>query len=365
MNKRMNQEITLPDLSQFLEIRLESIGGLGAHAAGQILARTAVLHMGLNGAHFSSYGSEKKGSVVRSYIRLGPAERPIRTSAPIDAPDVVVVFHTALLEQSITLAGLKSSGTLIFNAAAGELPEALPSAPASAKIIRIDALKIAVEERSRPNAVLLGTLTAVLPLLDAATVLDGLTEGFAHRNAEAVAANERAFWRGTKEFEVLEGVGRGEGDLPVVRPAPVWGYETAPMGGVIPLPGNTVWNDLSSSRSGWLPVFNADECIHCGLCTLVCPDFCLVWSADGAKDVPPLECSDFSLAWSEEGPGEETPSARLLGVDYRYCKGCLRCIETCPTEAMTREEETPGLAERLQVSLFSDTAARGGVSYGS
>ena len=67
----------LPDASRFFEIRFESIGGLGAHAAGQILARAAVLDMDLNGSHFSSFGSEKKGSVVRSYVRLGASDRPI------------------------------------------------------------------------------------------------------------------------------------------------------------------------------------------------------------------------------------------------------------------------------------------------
>ena len=92
----------LPDPSGFFEIRFESIGGLGAHAAGQILARAAVLKMNLNGSHFSSYGSEKKGSVVRSYIRLTAADKPIRTSAPIDSPDVIVVFHGALMEQDVT-----------------------------------------------------------------------------------------------------------------------------------------------------------------------------------------------------------------------------------------------------------------------
>jgi pyruvate ferredoxin oxidoreductase gamma subunit len=85
-----------------------------------------------------------------------------------------------------------------------------------------------------------------------------------------------------------------------------------------------------------------------------------VWSNEGAGTVPPLECPDFSLSWSAEGPGEEAPSARLLGVDYRYCKGCLRCIETCPTEAMTREAETPGLADRLQVPLFPEITKRAG-----
>ncbi len=41
-------------------------------------------------------------------------------------------------------------------------------------------------------------------------------------------------------------------------------------------PGNTAWNDLSMSRTGWMPVLDAGKCIHCGICDLVCPDFCLV-----------------------------------------------------------------------------------------
>ena len=74
---------------RFLELRFESIGGLGAHGASQVLATAAVLRMGLNAAQFSSDDSEKKGSLVRSFVRLGPAHLPVRTSAPVDAPDVV------------------------------------------------------------------------------------------------------------------------------------------------------------------------------------------------------------------------------------------------------------------------------------
>jgi pyruvate ferredoxin oxidoreductase gamma subunit len=328
----------LPDPNGFFEIRFESIGGLGAHAAGQILARAAVLEMGLNGSHFSSYGSEKKGSVVRSYVRLGPADRPIRTSAPIDSPDVIVVFHGALLEQDVTMAGMKGSGTLIFNAAPEGVPENLRHAPAGARIIRIDATNIAIAELSRPNAVLLGTLTAVVPFLDAAVVLSALTEKFKQRNPQAAAANERAFKRGAVEYELLEGVGQASGDLPAMRPTPALGYETAPIGGVIPYAGNTISNDLSLSRTGWMPMFNEAECIHCGLCATVCPDYCLVWAREPAG--------------REQGNGDQ-PTMRLKGVDYQYCKGCMRCIETCPTEAMTRVTETPGLADRLRVPLFA------------
>jgi pyruvate ferredoxin oxidoreductase gamma subunit len=293
--------------------------------------------MNLNGSHFSSYGSEKKGSPVRSYIRLGQAEKPIRTSAPIDFPDVIVVFHSTLLEQDITIAGMKETGTLIFNGPAGERPANLKNLPSGTQLVRIDATNIAIEELSRPNAVLLGALTATVPFLNADIVLHALTEKFAKRNPRAAESNERAFKRGAEEYELIEGVGTGTGDLEAMRPSPVLGYETAPIGGVIPYPGNTVSNDLSMSRTGWMPLFKEEECIHCGLCATVCPDFC--------------------LSWTHEQSNGDTPVIRLKGVDYQYCKGCMRCIETCPTEAMTRVTETPGLADRLRVPLFATGTA--------
>ena len=77
----------------------------------------------------------------------------------------------------------------------------------------------------------------------------------------------------------------------------------------------------SASRTGWLPVLNREKCIHCGLCDLVCPDYCLVWE-DGEKG----------------GRFER----ELMGVDYRYCKGCMRCVESCPAGALTKKAETPG-----------------------
>lgn len=325
-------------------IRFESIGGLGAHAAGQILASAAVLRQGLNGAHFSSYGSEKKGSVIRSYLRLEPSDRPIRSSAPIDSPDYIVVFHGALLEQAQTLAGLKANGTLIYNGPPGKPPRALECVPKGARVMRVDALRIAIEEKSRPNAVLLGTLAAAVDVFDAEGVLETFSEEFASKHPEAVASNERAYRRGMDEFEILENVGRGDGDIPIMRPSPVWGYETAPIGGVLPMPGNSVSTNLTTSRAGWLPVLHEDRCIHCGLCDLVCPDLCLVWKTEGEGKVP--------------------DSAQLLGVDYHYCKGCQRCVETCPTEALTREPEEPGMAERLRVPLFPELEKERGVARG-
>jgi pyruvate ferredoxin oxidoreductase gamma subunit len=330
----MSGTVTLPDPDRFFEIRFESIGGFGAHAAGQILASAAVLRMDLNGAHFSSYGSEKKGSIVRSFVRLGASEKPIRTSSPIESPDVVVVFHDALLANPATLAGFRTSGTLIYNSPKPEVPDAFEVLPKDVKVVRIDALKIALEEKSRPNAVLLGTLCAVCPFLDPEVVLGALSDEFASKHPEAVASNERAYRRGGSEFVPVENPGTATDDLPIMRSGPVWGYETAPLGGILPTPGNSISNDLTASRTGWIPVLHRDKCIDCGLCDIVCPDMCLVWSS--------------------EGPDDEPTSVKLEGIDYRYCKGCLRCIETCSTEAMTKEPETPGMADELRVPLFPE-----------
>ncbi len=208
--------------------------------------------------------------------------------------------------------------------------------PAGTKIIRIDATNIAMQEFSRPNAVLLGTLCTIVPFLEGEYVLEKLTAKFRERNPKAAAANERAFERGATEFEILEGVGKGTEDLPIIRSTPILGYETAPIGGIIPNAGNTISNDLSASRTGYMPKFAGAKCIHCGLCATVCPDFC--------------------LSWTHEPDEEGINRVHLKGIDYQYCKGCMRCVETCPTEAMVRVMETPGLADSLRVPLFKDTA---------
>ncbi len=328
----MSAQVTLPCTDRFFEIRFESIGGLGAHAGGQIIATAAVLEMGLNGAHFSSYGSEKKGSLIKSFIRLGPVDEPIRTSEPVEKPDVIVVFHEALLANAATLAGIRADGTLIFAGPPGSSPAGLAALPDSVRVVRVDAQLIATEERSRPNAVLMGTLAAAVDFLDRGVLLEALSEEFIHKRPEAVPTNERAFNRGGEEFEVLSGVGKASGDLPIMRPNPLLGYETADFGGVIRNAGSTAWNDLTTSRSGFIPVLDKEKCIDCGMCSMVCPDLCMVWSSEGNDPVP--------------------TKASLTGVDYRYCKGCMRCVESCTTGALTQQVETPGLANELRVPLF-------------
>ena len=160
----------------FFGIRFESIGGLGAHLAGQILAEAGVLRQGLNGAHFSSYGSEKKGTPVKSFVRFCPADREVRTSSPIESPQVVAVFHEALARSFDVAAGLSATGTLIVNtrSAPDEIRETLGLR--SGTVAVLDALGIAVEEKTRVNTAMLGAVARTCPFVDPEAVKETIRE---------------------------------------------------------------------------------------------------------------------------------------------------------------------------------------------
>ncbi len=86
---------------------------------------------------------------------------------------------------------------------------------------------------------------------------------------------------------------------------------------------------MSTSREGFLPELVLEDCVHCGLCDIVCPDLCLVWD-------------------------ESAEGVRLRGIDYRYCKGCLKCVDACPTGALLERREEPGWADAHRVALFAE-----------
>ena len=315
----------------FFGIRFESIGGLGAHLAGQILAEAGVLRQGLNGAHFSSYGSEKKGTPVKSFVRFCATDREVRTSSPIESPQVVAVFHEALARSFDVAAGLSATGTLIVNTRS--TPEEIRAALGlrSGTVAVLDALGIALEEKTRVNTAMLGAVARSCPFVDPDVVKETLRQTLSVRYAHLVEANLRTFDRGYRELRRISwppapgGPGR-----PVQRAAPAFGYLDAPIGGVILDSGNSVVKNLSTSRQGFLPAYDPDSCVHCGICDIVCPDLCFVWSDDG----------------------EGEPAVRLHGIDYHYCKGCLKCIDACPTGSLTELREEDGWAEENRVPLF-------------
>nr|WP_263328235.1 2-oxoacid:acceptor oxidoreductase family protein [Neobacillus sp. Marseille-Q6967] len=314
----------------FFEIRLESIGGLGANLAGKMLAEAGVLGLGLNGSNFSSYGSEKKGSPVKSFIRFCDTEVEIRDHSPIEQPHVIGVFHEALYKTVNVVSGLKADGIVLVNTTRDfdEVKKDLQLEYGTLAIV--DALTIAVEENTKVNTAMLGALYRICDFLDPESMRNVIRKTFEKKYPHLVEPNICTFDRGYTEveFKTYEIPVTAE-DKGFSRPLPQLGYLTQEIGGVITTQANSILKDLSGSRQGFLPQFNMVKCIHCAACDNVCPDNCFVW---------------------EEGQDKRGRKQVILqGIDYQYCKGCLKCVEACPTDALGDLREMIGYAETNRV----------------
>jgi pyruvate ferredoxin oxidoreductase gamma subunit len=299
----------------FFEIRLESIGGLGANLAGKMLAEAGVLSLGLKGSNFSSYGSEKKGSPVKSFIRFCEPEVEIRDHSPIEQPHVVGVFHEALYRTVNVVSGLNADGIVLVNSIRDfdEVKSDLHLEYGTLAIV--DALGIAVEEKTKVNTAMLGALYRICDFLDPNSMRDVIRKTFSKKYPHLVEPNIRTFDRGYNEVQFKTYVvPEGAEGKAFSRPQPQLGYLTQELGGVITTQANSIRKDLSGSRQGFLPEFKQEACINCAACDNVCPDFCFVW---------------------EEGLDKKgRKQMSLKGIDYQYCKGCLKCVEACPTDAL-------------------------------
>lgn len=332
---------TLPKVNElgFFEIRLESIGGLGANLAGKMLAEAGVVGAGFNGVSFSSYGSEKKGSPVKAHIRFCDINANIRDTSPVERPHVVGIFHEAISKTVNVISGIYEDTIVLVNST--KTPEQLKEKMnlIGGTIAVIDATGISLDENNRVNMAMLGGLFRLCEFLDPQIMRDVIRKSLEKKYPQAVEPALRTFDRGYNEVK-FQTFGLAEGvTMPkfVRTDTPSLGYDTQAMGGTIINPGNSILKDISISRSGMMPHFDDEKCIHCANCDNVCPDFCFVWD--------------------EQADKKGRPQMFLQGIDYQYCKGCLKCVVACPTEALSDARETEGYAEKHRVPHRFDLAS--------
>lgn len=345
----MTDKFTLPITKEngYFEIRLESIGGLGANLCGKMLGELGALYLKLNSTSFSSYGSEKRGSPVKSHIRWCAPEKFLRLCTPVVEPNVLGIFHEALLKNYPLLSDCTEHTCILLNTSLSREEAAETYHIPHGRLFCIPALDIAIAEKSRVNMVMLGAITAILgfvPLEMAEELckntvgkkyphlieanLNGLRRGFDHvKEQRPLICSDSISEKNVKPDTNTHTI--SDTTFPLNTKNPIasstsytWGYKNAPIGGINPRIGSTVSNDLSASREGYIPLFIKDRCINCGLCDSTCPDFVFQFMPGIYKE---KECMVN------------------MGPDYTHCKGCLRCVEVCPTNAlvMALEKDYP------------------------
>lgn len=294
-------EFTLPfqDEQGFTNILMSALGGDGANMAAKLLFKIAVQELDLDGGYDAKYGSEKTGTPTDVSICLCRFGTPVRESGPTRRPHMLSVFRERLIGTQRLVHGLESDATVMVNTTSSpaEIRERLRLH--SGTILTLDATRIALEAKSRLNMPMLALLSGQL--------------GFP---AEVVKSAVAAQWPKLKDanlaaYDMAVGMARSERfeptiDYPLVEPARVnspIGYENMLDGGAIAALTHLSSPNGDAEPLGRVPVFAAELCSHCGLCLVPCPE-------PGA------------IVWKDK---------KMVAINAVYCKGCMQCVEICPT----------------------------------
>lgn len=309
---------------EYYEIRLESIGGLGANLCGKMLGELGVKYLDVNSSNFSSYGSEKTGTPVKGFVRYCDKEKEIRVHSPVVEPDVLVIFHQALLQDTSIWKGCKEDTAVIIALDAGQ---DWKNYCRGVICYGVEAQKIAMETHSRINVVMLGATLRIMGISKVKMGEKIVSDTLGKKYPEALEYNLEGLRRGFEEVKRLD-CGCMEADCRCREEEDMskgssfksqeWGYDNMPIGGINPRFGSTVIADLSPSRQGYIPLFIKERCINCGLCFSACPDMVFQF---------------------EKGEFKGREMMVNQGLDYYHCKGCLRCVDVCPVNALVRGVE--------------------------
>jgi pyruvate ferredoxin oxidoreductase gamma subunit len=284
--------------------------------------------MHYRGNHVSSFGSEKRGTPVQSQVRFSTEGTPIRNSSGVEYPDLLIIFHEALMDSHPEcLTGVGAKTDVLVNSSLRPDQLTFPFGFRCARAATVDATKFARSQRAGVNAVLLGAAQIFLPELSGESIRDVLEGFFGGQESDLAARNIKAYEQGRKSVRMLAYSSSQSTLARTEKALPRFGWANAPVGGLITEPGNSVLKDNSVSRRGELPGLNVDACIGCGFCDMVCPDFCFVW--DKSAEPPALK-----------------------GIDYQYCKGCQKCISICPVDALALKAEADLPEENRNSRLF-------------
>jgi pyruvate ferredoxin oxidoreductase gamma subunit len=307
-------EYVLPYQDQlgFTNILMSALGGDGANMAAKLLFKIAVEKLDLDGGYDARYGSEKTGTPTDVSIRLCRYGTPVRESGPTRRPHMLGIFREKLIETQNLVAGLQAKATVMVNTTKPPAEIRTMLKLHGGTILTLDATRVALENQSRLNMPMLAVLCHQLGFPP-----EIVKEAIGTQWPKARKANLAA-------YDAAVGQARSETFAPsaayaLVEPAQVFspiGYENLLNGGAIDALTNLLAPTQNAEPLGRVPVFAAEFCSHCGLCLVPCPE-------PGA------------IVWKDK---------KMVGIYAAYCKGCMQCVEICPTTKRGKALTEPALA---------------------
>jgi len=306
------------------------------------------------------YDSHKSGAETISHLRFGTT--PIRTPYLIRHADFVACHKFDFLKKLDVLGTAREGATFLLNApyAPDELWDHLPRPIQSRildrklKVFVIDATKVAQDLGLGPrvNTILqtcFFAISGVLPRDDAiAAIKHAIEKAYGRKGGAVVEKNFAAVSAALEHLhEVTVPSDLTGADVPPIVPkdAPdfvqkVTGVMMAGRGDTIPVSAMPIDGSFPSGTTAFekrniaveVPRWDADLCIQCGQCSIVCPH-----SVIRAKYYP-----EEALDGAPEGfPSAEVnargfPGSRFtLQIHVEDCTGCGLCVDNCPAVSPT------------------------------
>ncbi len=308
------------------------------------------------------YDSKKSGSVTVSHLRFGP--RPIRAPYLVNSASFVACHQFNFVEKFDMLRLAKPGATFLLNSPFGpeavwdQLPRNMQETmiEKQIKFYVVDGYSVAraTGMGSRINTIMqtcFFAISGVLPTDEAiAAIKYAIEKTYGKRGDAVVQANFKAVdetlahlhrvqvpAEATSDFErppvvpsfapefiqsvtarIIEGLGD---DLPV---------SAMPADGTYPT-GTTQWEKRNITTE--IPVWDADICIQCGKCALVCPHGVIRMKVYGQEH---LEGAPATFKAVPARFKEFKDDLFSLQVAPEDCTGCTLCVEVCPVKNKTQ-----------------------------
>jgi len=335
------------------------------------------------------YDSKKAGSVTISHLRFGP--RPIRSSYLIQEADFVACHQFDFLQRIDVLERAAKGATFLLNTTQHpeEVWHHLPVEVQQTildKGIRlsvVDAAGIAREAGlgGRINTVMQVCFLALSGLFskeDAVLrVKESVEKNYGKRGTTLLERNFRAVDEALAGLHEVKVPAEVVGDVRCIDPVPaaapdfvqrVTAAIIAGRGDLLPVSALPVDGTFPVGTAQWekrgiaaeIPIWDAELCIDCGLCALVCPHAAIRMKAYPEGHTANAPEGFKSKAWR----GKELPGrAMTIQVAPDDCTGCAMCVHVCPArskeaakhKAIDMEVKEPHLErERASFDFFLD-----------
>ena len=306
---------------------------------------------------YFSYDSKKSGGFTCSHLRFG--DEPIRSTYLVTTPNFVACHVQAYLHMYDVTRGLQKGGTFLLNTVwdADKLAENLPNnvkkyfADNDIKVYYINATKIAQEIGlgNRTNTILQSAFFRITEVIPVDLAIDQMkkfiVKSYGRKGEDVVNKNYQAVDRGNEytELPVDPAWSNLTVEAPAADNAPAFVHNVvrpinAQNGDLLPVSAfkgreDGTWDAGTAAYEkrgvgAFVPVWNAENCIQCNKCALVCPH----------AAIRPFVMDEAEAAAS---PFKESDKLKAIGkgfegmtfvqvVDVMDCLACGNCADVCP-----------------------------------